>query len=346
MDQSLDETKQEDSKKKAVEPASQTRKATPDKSRFRFEMTDKTRIIGTAQWETLDVDLGFGTVAIPVDLIRSVKRKPTKPGSDSDNLFVIELMNRDRYTGRLGKAKVTVRFLGGDVNLPFDQMLSCRSLGKNVSPLSVISDGLVLHYDFEGDSKTVVENRVGTKHHAALGTGISRIDSASQALKFTGKHALLTEYHKELCPQRFTFTIRVKPTKRDGQYIFLGGMSKHDGWLGGFAFVYMNGDKENVHFYMNRYDAYTIKTPLPLNKWTQLTGTFDGKNVVLYANGKRVGSQQVPTGFKINYYANEPFAIGGESADCYWSGEMDDVSLYQRALNAREVKELYESNRK
>lgn len=311
--------------------------------KFQFDMEDKTRIIGKADWQTIEVDLGFGSIGIPIDQIRSIKRKIAKPGTTTD-LFVIDMLNRDRYTGKLTNAPVKVRFLGGTIALPMDQILSCRFFTNNSSP-DVVFDDLILYYNFDGDEKATIKNLAGGNHNAVKGDTISRVDSRnSRALKFTGQRALLTKYHKNLCPKRFTFSCWLKPTHRNGQYTFVGGMTKHDGWRSGFALVYMQGDKENVYFYVDGYDRQVVKAPLPINKWTHLTGTFDGKQTTLYVNGKRVGSAMAPSGFSLKY-DTDPFALGGETSDCYWTGEMDEVSLYRRAFNTREVKELYESTR-
>ena len=136
----------------------------------------------------------------------------------------------------------------------------------------------------------------------------------------------------------------MKPGKRDGGYCFIGGMSKHTGWLGGFAFVYMEGDTDNIHFYVNGYNRYVVKTPFPAKKWTHLSGVLDGDNVILYANGKKVDSVPFAKGEAITYH-DDPFTLGGEYSDFFWHGEMDEVSVHNRALSAKEIKDLYESTK-
>lgn len=331
--------------------AGQATQATPKATttqpvpRFRFEMEDKTRINGTADWSTLEVDLGFDVIEIPVDKIRSVKRKATQPGTPTDQ-YVIDMLNRDRYTGQIKTTSVKARFLGGDITLPFDQMLGFRVLPRDGQTVAFNYDGLILHYDFEGDSTKLVKNRVGENHDAEQGSGNSKVDSNfGRVMKFGGKKAIITKYHKDLCPKKFTFSCWLKPSLKNGQYTFVGGMTKHDGWRSGFALVYMQGDKENIYFYVQGYDRQVVKTPLPLNKWTHVAGTFDGRNAILYTNGKPVGTATMPINQSLSY-DTDPFSLGGETEDCYWSGEMDDVSLYNRAMNTRDIKELFETSRR
>jgi hypothetical protein len=73
---------------------------------------------------------------------------------------------------------------------------------------------------------------------------------------------------------------------------------------------------------------------LPLNTWTFLTGTYDGSTMKLYVGGTLVASQ-AHTGSVTK--TTDPLRIGGD-----WSGEMftgviDNVRIYNRALSASEI---------
>ena len=79
--------------------------------------------------------------------------------------------------------------------------------------------------------------------------------------------------------------------------------------------------------------------PQPLGSWIHLAMTYDGNDVVLYAQGTRVAS--VPyTGGLIADEAN-PLYIGtnknigtGTNYHAYWEGKLDEVLLYSVAHNA------------
>jgi hypothetical protein len=73
---------------------------------------------------------------------------------------------------------------------------------------------------------------------------------------------------------------------------------------------------------------------LPLNTWTFLAGTYDGATMRLYVNGTLVASK-ARTGSVAT--TADPLRIGGD-----WSGEMftgviDNVRVYSRALSAAEL---------
>ena len=74
---------------------------------------------------------------------------------------------------------------------------------------------------------------------------------------------------------------------------------------------------------------------LPLNAWSYLTGTYDGAVLRLYVNGVQVGSRAV-TGSLV--LSNGALRIGGNAIwDEFFQGRIDEVRIYNRALNATEI---------
>src|SRR5262249_38451327 len=73
---------------------------------------------------------------------------------------------------------------------------------------------------------------------------------------------------------------------------------------------------------------------LPLNTWSFLTATYNGSTLIVYVNGVQVGSRSV-SGNIVS--TTDPLRIGGD-----WSGEMftgliDNVRIYNRALSLTEI---------
>lgn len=77
-----------------------------------------------------------------------------------------------------------------------------------------------------------------------------------------------------------------------------------------------------------------------LNKWVLLTGTYDGSNLKLYINGA-LNNTVSGTGAPFNSAKVIPLQIGGDTGRFTWSGSLDDVRIYNRALSAAEVNQLY-----
>ena len=74
---------------------------------------------------------------------------------------------------------------------------------------------------------------------------------------------------------------------------------------------------------------------MPLNAWTHLAATYDGATLRLYVNGAQVGSKAVSGAIATS---TGPLRIGGDSIwGEYFSGLLDDVRVYKRALSASEI---------
>jgi hypothetical protein len=85
----------------------------------------------------------------------------------------------------------------------------------------------------------------------------------------------------------------------------------------------------------------TYNSPLMLSMWYHLVGTYDGTTMILYVNGQPTKSAEVSLMIGNN---NLPLFFGGRwNKDCF-SGLLDEVRIYKRALSESEVKKLYQGH--
>jgi hypothetical protein len=77
-----------------------------------------------------------------------------------------------------------------------------------------------------------------------------------------------------------------------------------------------------------------------INKWVHFYATWNGATINLYRNGVLVKTASQTTGVGSNVF---PTSIGanGAATDRFFPGYIDDVRIYNRALNAREIQQLY-----
>lgn len=77
--------------------------------------------------------------------------------------------------------------------------------------------------------------------------------------------------------------------------------------------------------------------PLPTGRWVHLAGTFDGQIMRLYMDGEEVGTMDRPGPAKANDF---PLCLGSYEAGhaAYFTGLLDEVRLYDRALTGEEVR--------
>ncbi len=81
-----------------------------------------------------------------------------------------------------------------------------------------------------------------------------------------------------------------------------------------------------------------IPTP---GQWTHLALTYDGALIKLYANGVQVG-QDTKTGTIDG--SGSPFNIGGRAGSLFFSGQIDEVDVFNRALGQSEVQAIYNAS--
>ena len=316
----------------------------PSSTAFRFEMDDKTLVVGSPDVVAFDLDLGYDDLTIPANLIHAIKKRK-QTTSEPEVKFVVELTNRDRLTGKILNETIRVSFSAGEVILPFDQIRSIRSVTSAGMDAHFGTSGLVLQYDFETDSDQTVKNRAGDKHHCRLNGGtLGPTDLGSRGVLFKNNATLTVEHHQDLCPKTLSLSAWLNPKGNRQRYAFIMGKSTADKWTGGYAFVYMNDDPTNIYFYVNGYQQQVVKTAVPSNKWSYLTGTCDGKHVVLYLNGKEAARVDYPKGIPIRFDKSK-FTIGGDTGGYPWTGETDEVTLHNHALSPAQVRNLFESSK-
>ena len=75
---------------------------------------------------------------------------------------------------------------------------------------------------------------------------------------------------------------------------------------------------------------------LPVNRWTHVATTYDGSTLRLYVNGATVGSRTLSGRLTTSTGA---LRIGGNAVwDEWFSGTIDDVRVYSRAIGPKDVK--------
>ncbi|MFD0716840.1 DUF4038 domain-containing protein [Paenibacillus sp. GCM10027626] len=92
-------------------------------------------------------------------------------------------------------------------------------------------------------------------------------------------------------------------------------------------------------------NSSSLLLPLQKNKWQHLTVTYDGANSKLYLNGELQKTSIEMSGSMLN--SDEPIRIGAKTAGNidYTAGMIDDIRIYDQALSAEQVLDLFESYR-
>ncbi len=227
--------------------------------------------------------------------------------------------------------------------------------------------GLLLHYTFDADSGTNVWDSSGNGNHGYTVGAVTyeTSEKGGEAPRFSNMNTYIVCPSSQLCMNGWTGLtcaawVRMKAYTRFGPvlrrvrhyYHTLGGYAAvavggttGGSWdeAGGFTFRTSGSD---VHLYSGAFGRGV--SPLPeRDRWYHLVGTYDGTGVCFYVDGfldaKRVlGTETIPI------WDEEDLSLligkcGGNRinrSDAYLDGNVDDVRIYSRALDAGEVAEL------
>lgn len=183
-------------------------------------------------------------------------------------------------------------------------------------------------------------------HDGELDAGVAITPiKIGQAFDFEGQHgSVVVPDAKELNPPRqFTLMAWICPRSwggRDGNgrpsaALAKASQSGANGFRleaspeGLFAQFHSPGTARTIH------EVRAAPLPFALGEWAHVAATYNGGDFVLYKNGAPVGG--TPIGQKDVAATDGTLAIRGQGFD----GLIDDVALFDRALNRAEIKSAY-----
>jgi hypothetical protein len=133
----------------------------------------------------------------------------------------------------------------------------------------------------------------------------------------------------------FTLALWVKArAPRGGPQVFLNRGPANRFWT---FYIYKKGVRMLV---AHREPGYThaIAPFPPADKWTHYAGTYDGKTIKVYMNGKLQAT--TPAAGRMAR-ADAPLFVGALSPfERHFNGELDDIRIWKRALTDQEVAQL------
>jgi len=142
----------------------------------------------------------------------------------------------------------------------------------------------------------------------------------------------------------FTFTAWIKAEMIQKAYPAIFGRRNPDPYNGYILYLHDNG-KLSVQLNDGSYtNYYSTSDDLPYNAWHHVatTGDRDGY-LIFYVDGAPKGQDDISNKGNIDSTAN--LFIGWEErnpTDTYFNGTVDDVRIYDRALSAEEIWQLYQ----
>jgi PKD repeat protein len=203
------------------------------------------------------------------------------------------------------------------------------------SAVTVTVGGLVAAYGFDERSGTTTADASVNRNNGTVSNATwTTAGQFGSALSFNGSNSVVTVSDSASLDltQGLTLEAWVFPTA-------LGGWRPILFKPGGTLLCYVLQGSSNPSGVPSlglsvAYPNVMAPNPLPLNTWSHLAGTYNGVTMALYVNGVQVASQS-QTGTLAT--STDAVTIGGDTAGNDWSGLIDEVRVYNRALSASEI---------
>ncbi|MGV8151337.1 MAG: Ig-like domain-containing protein [Candidatus Woesearchaeota archaeon] len=204
------------------------------------------------------------------------------------------------------------------------------------------STGLMLLYHFNnealfGETSTSMydfsrNNRLGTAYNGAVVGSAGKFGSG---ISFDGVNDYAGTGSFNV-GSSWTINLWVNPRRLVSNGAVLWAPNGNQPWsennIGG-----LYASNSDIHWWFG--GSQRISAPvLNTNTWSMVTMTSDGSTVRLYTNGVQVGTSSVSTNF------NNPLVIaqkGIDNDEAYFNGTMDELAVWNRALSASEVSNIY-----
>ncbi len=201
--------------------------------------------------------------------------------------------------------------------------------------------GLVGQWTFDDVQGTTVSDSSGYEIHGTI-NGATLVDGkVGKALSFDGNDSITIPHRAILNPQTaLTVEALANPSGAEAYQCILTKSSYPEA-----DYRLLRGDKNNVGIAIkigeNISSLYSDKDTLPVGEWTHIAATYDGNSIKLFINGVQSGSMEISGQISAQ---EQPLMIGASFEDAYFTGMIDEISIYNTALTAKEILEHYDDS--
>ncbi len=230
--------------------------------------------------------------------------------------------------------KICLKFT--DMRQKLHKILALLAIIVGLQVEAQITNGLLHEFNFNNSYTSTL----GTATFSNIGQTsfvTDRNGNASSALNINNGYAIATIANMPTSSNQRTISLWVKLNTFNSlgfNYIYsYGPGSSANG-------VYLNATTVN-HYALNfgNNTNHSISTPHTLNTWVHYAFTYDGSRSRIYKNGILIGT----TVQNISTVSNNSFSMGVTEGGGigYLNGAVDELKIYNRALSASEVYEIY-----
>lgn len=269
--------------------------------------------------------------------------------------------NGNYFPGSIDEVRIYNRALSQDEITTLYQSGAMKLLTPN-------SSGLVGYWSFDEGAGTTAHDYSGSGNHGALVNSPQWVDGVKgKCLKFNGSNQYINLFNSLTSEttgsnKKFSICFWLKLLVNTGaQQAIIGKydtLSSNRSWT-----TFLNSDR-SLSFYTS-FDGTASNYRridssagiLPINKWVYISITFDGSilsgdgldRVKIFISGRNVGTTLGATVGTLGdiFNGNNVLGIGATNIlttpSLFLNGNLDEVRIYNRALQQSEITSLYQS---
>ena len=247
---------------------------------------------------------------------------------------------------------ILIAMLFSSIGIGFSSTNSGNS-AKNSTVMRDLNSGLVAYWNFDEGSGNILHDVSGNGNDGTIYGATWVRGVKGYALRFDGENDYVDVPDSSLLDLTGDFTLIVwvnEFSHAQGQPYENHILSKHKPDVNSDGSWRFSIGKNDIPFFIS-YPPYTdyqsrphiyANTSLSINAWHFVALTFskEGKYAAFYIDGKMTAQGRID--FEIENTPRDLF-IGAENGEKnYFNGTIDEVRIYNRALSADEIKQLYE----
>ena len=206
-----------------------------------------------------------------------------------------------------------------------------------------IDDGLVAHWAFDEGSGSTLHDGTGNGHDGTLMNGPVWVDGKrGGALQFDGAddYVGLGKIGHQFASQ-VTAAAWIKPNGQGSSYYV--SIISWGNYLYPFNLVLTKGRNIRAGIRTSEKTYYvSTQQPLSFGNWHHVAMSYDGDALTVYVNGEPLASASAAGSLSQRYYNQTTIGMNPGNVD-FFNGAIDELRVYDRALDAGEIAQLYSS---
>ena len=213
---------------------------------------------------------------------------------------------------------------------------------------------LVAHWPFDTDANDATGN--GHDGQIANGTvlfeNIGASNRTGTAASFPDNGRIDIPYSPDLNPESFTVALWAKPSSTGGYASPITSRNDVNGGQSTHGYIIYNDNGGNWNFWTGDgspgWDTL-YGGPVSINEWTHLAISYDSETETktIWINGTQKGTDSAPNQYSQNGTVDAmDLHLGAgqdDGANFFFSGDLDDVGIWNEALPEEEIKSIMEN---